>query len=97
MRAHRLARLVRLHARREAARRRGGGVVDFRSIARRGALYELIARRLEKPLGPAPTRETLSELQGFFARPAPSLDAGMTARARDARVASILLALEENR
>jgi hypothetical protein len=43
----RLAADVRAHAGTEAARLRQRGVVDFREISRRAALYELIAVRLE--------------------------------------------------
>jgi hypothetical protein len=88
---------VRRHARREGVRRRRGGVVAFRSIVLRGALYELIARRLEEPRASAPTSSMLAELQAFVARPAPVPDAGLTTRARDEHVASILVALERNR
>jgi hypothetical protein len=43
----RLAAEVRRHAGTEAARLRRRGIVDFREISRRAALYELIAVRLE--------------------------------------------------
>jgi hypothetical protein len=43
----RLASEVRRHANTEADLLRRAGVVDFREISRRAALYELIALRLE--------------------------------------------------
>jgi hypothetical protein len=43
----RLAAEVRAHAGTEAELLRRAGVVDFREISRRAALYELIALRLE--------------------------------------------------
>jgi hypothetical protein len=63
----RLAAEVRRHAGREADSLRQGGVVDFREIARRSALSELIACRLEavdvpvEPLGVESVRRLLDD------------------------------------
>jgi hypothetical protein len=63
----RLAAEVRRHAGREADSLRQGGAVDFREIARRSALSELIACRLEavdvpvEPRGVARVRRLLDE------------------------------------
>jgi hypothetical protein len=63
----RLASEVRRHAGSEADLLRRSGVVDFREIARRAALYELIALRLEavdlpvEPRGVDSVRRLLEE------------------------------------
>lgn len=63
----RLAADVRRHAGTEAARLKRRGVVDFREISRRAALYELIAVRLEavdvpvEPRGVERVRRLLDE------------------------------------
>jgi hypothetical protein len=63
----RLASEVRRHAGSEADLLRRSGVVDFREISRRAALYELIALRLEavdvpvEPRGVARVRRLLDE------------------------------------
>lgn len=85
---------VRAHARLEAARRRRGGVVDFRSISRRTALYELIARQLEGPGCGRACPEALADLTSLMTEGPAISDTGPTAAARDRRVAAVLVSLE---
>ena len=87
---------VRAHAQLEAARRRRGGVVEFRSITRRTALYELIARHLESPHRSGANPEALADLQSLITERPPIGDTGSTAAARDRRVAAILVSLERD-
>jgi hypothetical protein len=85
---------VREYAVDEAAARRRGGVIDFRSLSRRAALYELIARRLDEAHGDEPTPEVLGEVRSFISEPPPHHDIGASASNRDARVAQILVHLD---
>ena len=93
---HELAPLVRAHARLEATRRRRGGIVEFRSIALRTTLYELIARQLESRGSAEPSRTALDDLYWLMHESPPISDAGSGARARDVRVAEILVGLERD-
>jgi hypothetical protein len=64
----RLAADVRRHAGAEAAHLKRRGVVDFREIARRTALYELIALRLEEVVVPVEPRG-MERIQGLLDDP----------------------------
>jgi hypothetical protein len=87
---------VRAYAQLEAAQRRRGAVVEFRSISRRTALYELVARHLENPHCSGANPEVLADLQSLITEKPAACDTGATAAARDRRVAAILVSLERD-
>ena len=87
---------MRAYSQLEAARRRRGGLVEFRSITRRTALYELIARHLEKPYRRGENPDALADLHSLITEKPAISDAGSAAAARDRRVAAILVSLERD-
>jgi hypothetical protein len=89
----RLARAVRRHARNEREHLHRGGVIEFRSIAARTALYEGIAARLEDLDLPVAVRG-IESIERLLAEPAPFRDYGPRAWARNARIGSVLADLE---
>jgi hypothetical protein len=87
---------VRAFAHLEAGRRRCGGVVEFRSITRRTALYELIARHLESTSSRRVNPDALADLQSLMTERPTISDTGLAAATRDRRVAAILVSLERD-
>jgi hypothetical protein len=92
----RLAGAVRKRAREEREHCHRGGVIEFASVARRTALYERIAERLEeldRPVGAL----GVGRLEHVLAEPPPFRDYGLAAKERNARIESILCDLEVDR
>ena len=88
-----LARAARSRAREERDHYHRGGVIEFASIARRTALYEQIAQRLEELNCPVAARG-VERLERLLAEPSPFRDYGLAAQERNTRIASILRDLE---
>jgi hypothetical protein len=92
----RLAGAVRRHAHDERERCHRAGVIEFASVAARTALYERIAERLEELDHPVAACG-VGRLERLLAEPPPFRDYGPRARARNARIESILADLEIER
>jgi hypothetical protein len=92
----RLARAARSRAREERDHCHRGGVIEFASVARRTALYERIAVRLEELDRPV-ARRGVERLERLLAEPPPFRDYGLAANERNTRIASILHDLEIDR
>jgi hypothetical protein len=90
---HRLARAVRRHARDEREHCHRAGVIEFASVAARTALYERIAERLEDTDRPVAALG-VERLERLLVETPPFRDYGPRARARNARIESILADLE---
>jgi hypothetical protein len=92
----RLARGVRTRAHEEREQCHRGGVIEFASVARRTALYERIAERLED-LDHQVAVLGVRRLERLLAEPPPYRDYGAAAKQRNARIESILRDLERGR
>ncbi len=71
-------------------------MIEFASIARRTALYERIAERLEELDHPVAALG-VGRLERLLAEPPPFRDYGLTAKERNARIESILCDLKGDR
>jgi hypothetical protein len=89
----RLACAVRTRAREEREQYHRGSVIEFASLARRTALYERIAERLEDTDRPA-SPLGVGQLEGLLAEPPPYRDYGIVAEERNARIELVLSDLE---
>ena len=92
----RLAGAVRRRAHDEREHFHRGGVIEFDSIARRTALYERIAQRLEDLDRPV-AEPGVGRLERLLVEPPPFRDYGRAAKERNARIESVLGDLERAR
>jgi hypothetical protein len=92
----RLADAVRRRAYEEREHCHRGGVIEFASVARRTALYERIAERLQELDRPVGALE-VGRLERVLAEPPPFRDYGLAAQERNTRIESILRGLETDR
>jgi hypothetical protein len=92
----RLSRAVRTRAHEEREHCHRGGVIEFASVARRTALYEGIADRLEELDRPI-SALGIGQLERLLAEPPPYRDYGAVAKERNARIELVLRALEGDR